>query len=125
MKKMMFLALAATVLFSACTMSYNIIAHSDNVEALDTVTFVTINSSGNEKTKTVTEGIFKGKDYDTAIKLAHKAGYNKILSVEYGVKHFLFLFWYPWVTVRCAKETTIITPSGDAAEQPEPHSAEE
>jgi len=91
--------------FTSCVTSYNIHTFSDNVETLQYTTTEKINNeTGNVTTVTKYEGLFKAKDYETAMQMAKEAGFTRVLSIEYGTSHILGFIGSKWVVIRCTKE---------------------
>ena len=98
------LVLVSCTVFAGCVTSYHIHTFSNEVETLPVVAVVTTNSEGKKVTVYKPTGLFKGSGYEEVMQKAEKAGYTKVLSVEYGTQQFLWLFSVKWVEIRCVKE---------------------
>ncbi|MCL2879855.1 MAG: hypothetical protein FWF29_06395 [Treponema sp.] len=98
---------------TACITSYNIQAFSNDIQALPTTTIETgtFNADGTPVTKIEYEGIFKGSSYEAVMQMAYKAGYTKVLTVEYGTRHVLWMFGLKWVEIRCTKDVPAALPA--------------
>ena len=107
---------------SGCVTSYNIQVFSDDVKALPYTTIDSgfTNQDGSPVYKTAVEGIFEARDYETAMRNAQKAGFTKVLSVEYGTRHVLWSFFFSWVTVRCEREGAAVEPAKQVISPKEP-----
>jgi len=86
--------------FNSCTTNYYVHVFSDNIETL--VEKRTKNET-TERTEITYEGTFSGDSYEKVMQAAKKAGYTKVLSIEYGTKLFLGFIGTKFVTIRCAK----------------------
>jgi len=96
--------LAIIACFTGCITSYNITTFSNDVEALPYTEITRVNDMGQTVTKKVVEGQFSGKNIEVVMQKAYEEGFTKILSIEYGTKHFLWIISYRWITIRSTKE---------------------
>jgi hypothetical protein len=102
---MLVVALVVSFVLVGCVTSYHVQSFSEDIVTLPNREETTILSSGQVQTKIYYDGLFEASTLEAALVKAHKDGYTKLLSIEYGTKLFFGTFGIKWVTIRCSKPT--------------------
>ena len=90
---------------TGCVSNYHVQKFSSDIESLPVKTIEEKLSRGRTSTTTIIEGTFKANNLEAALKKAEDAGYNKLLSIEYGTNVYFGVFGSKWVIIRCLKDS--------------------